>query len=112
MLTRLTRVVDGLVVFTGSMQRNMAMSGNLFFSQQVLLALIHKGITREEAYQIVQQDAMSVWSKGGDLKDELKADERVSSRLTSDEIDSIFDLNYHIKNVDVIFERVFGSKQA
>ena len=110
MLARLTRVVDGLAVFPGNMKRNMSISGNLFFSQQVMLALIHKGISREEAYRIVQQDAMSVWSKGGDLKDELKADARVTSRLTCEEIDSIFDLNYHLKNVDVIFERVFGAK--
>ena len=112
MLARLTRVVDGLSVFTGNMERNMAVSGNLFFSQQVMLALVHKGISREEAYRIVQQNAMSVWSKHGDLKDELKSDARVTSRLTCDEIDSIFDLNYHLKNVDVIFERVFGAKQA
>ena len=110
MLARLTRVMDGLVVFPENMKRNMSISGNLFFSQQVLLALIQKGISREEAYRIVQQDAMSVWSKGGDLRDELKDDERVTSRLTAVEIDSIFDLNYHLKNVDAIFDRVFGAK--
>ena len=110
MLARLTRVMDGLVVFPDNMERNMSVSGNLFFSQQVLLALIQKGISREEAYRIVQQNAMSVWSKGGDLRDELKGDERVSSRLTAGEIDSLFDLKYHLKNVDVIFDRVFGAK--
>ncbi len=110
MLARLTRVLDGLVVFPDNMKRNMSVSGNLFFSQQVMLALIQKGISREEAYRIVQQDAMSVWSKGGDLKDELKGDERVTSRLTAGEIDSLFDLKYHLKNVDVIFDRVFGAK--
>ncbi len=110
MLARLTRVMDGLVVFPENMKRNMSISRNLFFSQQVLLALIQKGISREEAYRIVQQDAMSVWSKGGDLRDELKDDERVTSRLTAVEVDSIFDLNYHLKNVDVIFDRVFGAK--
>jgi adenylosuccinate lyase len=109
MLTRLTRVVDRLVVFAGNMKRNMSISGNLYFSQQVMLALIRKGITREEAYRIVQQNAMEVWSKGGDLKDQLKGDERVAGRLTKKEIDSIFDLNYHLKYLDVIFERVFGA---
>ncbi|MGA2228852.1 MAG: adenylosuccinate lyase [Syntrophobacteraceae bacterium] len=110
MLARLTRVLDGLAVFPDNMKRNMSVSGNLFFSQQVLLALIQKGISREEAYRIVQQDAMSVWNKGGDLRDELKGDERVTSRLTTGEIDSLFDLKYHLKNVDIIFDRVFGAK--
>ncbi len=109
MLARLTRVVDRLVVFAGNMKRNMSISGNLYFSQQVMLALIRKGITREEAYRIVQQNAMEVWSKGGDLKDEIKGDERVAGRLAEKEIDSIFDLNYHLKYLDVIFERVFGA---
>lgn len=109
MLTRLTGVVDRLVVFAGNMKSNMSISGNLFFSQQVMLALIRKGITREEAYRIVQQNAMEVWIKGGDLKDELKGDERVAGRLAEKEIDSIFDLNYHLKYLDVIFERVFGA---
>ncbi len=110
MLVRLTRVVERLTVSADRMKRNMSVSGNLFFSQQVLLSLIHKGITREEAYRIVQQNAMEVWGKGGDLKDQLKGDDRVSERLTEKEIDSIFDLNYHLKNVDVIFDRVFGAK--
>ncbi|SPF48127.1 Adenylosuccinate lyase [Syntrophobacter sp. SbD1] len=110
MLVRITRVVEGLTVSADRMKRNMSVSGNLFFSQQVLLSLIHKGITREEAYRIVQQNAMEVWGKGGDLKDQLKGDDRVSERLTEKEIDSIFDLNYHLKNVDVIFDRVFGAK--
>jgi adenylosuccinate lyase len=109
MLTRLTRVVDRLVVSANNMKRNMSISGNLYFSQQVMLALVHKGITREEAYRIVQQNAMEVWSKGGDLKDELKGDERVAGRIAEEEIDSIFDLNYHLKYLDVIFERVFGA---
>ena len=110
MLVRLTRVLDMLTVYPDNMKRNMSVSGNLFFSQQVLLALIQKGISREEAYRIVQQDAMSVWSKGGDLREELKSDERVTARLTAGEVDSLFDLKYHLKNVDLIFDRVFGAK--
>jgi adenylosuccinate lyase len=110
MLARVTRLVERLTVLPDNMKRNMSVSGNLFFSQQVLLALIQKGITREEAYRIVQQDAMQVWGKGGDLSDALKSDERVTGKLTKEEIDSIFDLNYHLKNVDVIFDRVFGAK--
>jgi adenylosuccinate lyase len=110
MLTRLTRVLDRLVVFPDNMKRNMSISGNLFFSQQVMLSLIQTGMSREDAYRLVQQDAMEVWGKGGDLGDALKADERVIGRLTEKEIESIFDLKYHLKNVDVIFNRVFGAK--
>ena len=87
----------------------MSLTGNLFFSQQVMLFLIQKGISREDAYRIVQQNAMEVWDKGGDLRDELKGDPRIISRLTAEEIDSIFDLGYHLKHVDVIFDRVFGA---
>ncbi len=108
MLARLTRVLDRLVVFPSNMKRNMSISGNLFFSQQVMLSLIQTGMTREEAYGVVQEDAMKVWGEGGDLRDELKADERVAGRLSEKQIDSIFDLKYHLKNVDVIFDRVFG----
>ncbi|MHC1726939.1 MAG: adenylosuccinate lyase [Syntrophobacteraceae bacterium] len=111
MLNRLTRVLDSLTVFPGNMERNMAVTGSLYFSQQVLLALIQKGISREDAYRIVQGSAMEVWRKGGDLKDELKLDSRVTDRLSGREIDAIFDLGYHLKNVDVIFTRVFGNSE-
>lgn len=108
MLNRLTRVLDRLTVYPENMQRNMDMSGNLFFSQQVLLALIQKGITREDAYRIVQRNAMEVWKTGGTLGEQLKLDSEVTARLNHGEIDAIFDIQYHLKNVDVIFERVFG----
>ncbi len=111
MLARLTRVVDRLTVFADNMKRNMAVSGNLFFSQQVMLSLIQKGLSREEAYRMVQKNAMEVWAKRGDLKDQLKADNQVSALLSGQEIDAIFDLDYHLKNVDVIFQRVFGEKK-
>ena len=110
MLRRLTGVIDRLTVFPENMKRNMAVSGNLLFSQQVLLALIQKGLSREEAYRMVQKNAMEVWSKRGDLKDQLKADPDVRGYLCEEELDSIFDLDYHLKNVDVIFGRVFGEK--
>ncbi len=110
MLSRFTRVLDRLTVFPDNMKRNMSVTGSLFFSQQVMLALVKKGISREEAYGIIQRDAMDVWNKGGDLRDKLKDDPQVRSRLSSDEIDSIFDLQYHLKNVDIIFDRVFGKQ--
>ncbi len=111
MLVRLTRVVDRLVAYPDNMKRNMAASGNLFFSQQVMLALLQKGLSREESYLLVQQNAMEVWRLRGDLKDQLKSDERVSALLSAKELDTIFDLGYHLKNVDVIFERVFGGNE-
>ncbi|MFZ2445816.1 MAG: adenylosuccinate lyase [Syntrophobacteraceae bacterium] len=110
MLARLTRVLDRLVVYPDNMQRNMEVTGNLFFSQQVLLALVQKGISREDAYRLVQRNAMAVWEKRGELRRELEADPEVTSRLDTAEIDAIFDLQYHLKNVDAIFERVFGEQ--
>jgi adenylosuccinate lyase len=109
MLTRFTGVLDRLTVFPENMKRNMSVTGNLFFSQQVMLFLIQKGISREDAYRIVQRDAMDVWNQGGDLREKLKGDPMIMSRLTEREIDSIFDLGYHLKYIDVIFDRVFGA---
>jgi adenylosuccinate lyase len=108
MLTRLTRVLDRLTVYPENMLRNMEMSGNLYFSQQVLLALIQKGSTREGAYRIVQRNAMEVWSTGGNLQEQLKLDSDLLLRLSPEEIDEIFDIDYHLKNIDTIFDRVFG----
>ncbi|MGC9194620.1 MAG: adenylosuccinate lyase [Syntrophobacteraceae bacterium] len=110
MLARLTRVLERLTVFPENMKRNMAASGNLFFSQQVLLSLIQKGLSREDSYRIVQRNAMEVWNKRGDLREQLKTDKDVTGVLTEKEIDSLFDLDYHLKHVDVIFKRVFGEK--
>ncbi len=107
-LNRLTRLLDRLTVFPSKMLRNVEVTGNLFFSQQVLLALIEKGISREDAYRIVQRSAMAVWEKGGELSRELKGDPDVASRLSDVEIDALFDLKYHLKSVDAIFKRVFG----
>lgn len=108
MLGRLTRMLDRLIVYPENMKSNMEKSCGLFFSQQVLLALIEKGISREDAYRIVQKNAMEVWQKGGDLREELKRDADVTALLSAGEIDRLFDLGYHLKYVDAIFERVFG----
>jgi len=109
MLARLTRVLDRLTVYPGNMKHNMDLTGNLFFSQQVMLALVQKGISREKAYRLVQRNAMAVWEKKGELSRYLKDDPEVTGYLNPAEIDSLFDLNYHLKHVDTIFERVFGS---
>jgi adenylosuccinate lyase len=84
--------------------------GGLVHSQRVLLALTQAGLSREESYALVQRNAMKVWESDGELSllDLLKADPEVSKRLSSQELEELFDLDYHLKNVDVIFDRVFG----
>ncbi len=109
MLARLTRVLDRLVVYPENMRRNLELTGGLFFSQQVMLALTDKGITREDAYRLVQRNAMTVWQEGTRLEDQLKGDPEVTAHLSHEEIESLFDIRYHLKHVDTIFRRVFGS---
>ena len=107
-LARLTNVIDKLVVYPENMQKNLDRLGGLVHSQRVLLALTQKGASREDAYRLVQRNAMPVWRGEGDFKTLLKADSDVSSKLSSTEIDELFDLGYHFKHVDTIFNRVFG----
>jgi len=109
MLARLTRVLDRLVVYPENMRRNMELTGGLYFSQQVMLALTDKGISREDAYRLVQKNAMAVWQEKGQLKDRLKQDPEVARHLSDEELEGIFDLHYHLKHVDTIFKKVFGS---
>lgn len=109
MLTRLTRVLDKLVVYPENMRRNLELTGGLFFSQQVMLALTQKGLSREVAYRMIQRNAMRVWEEGGQLLERLKADPDILKYLDSQELDSIFDLRYHLKHVDTIFKKVFES---
>ena len=109
-LARLTSVVDKLLVYPERMQKNMDRMGGLIHSQRVLLALTQAGITRDNAYRLVQRNAMKVWESDGALSllELLKQDEEVTSALSAEDIESRFDLAYHFKSVDVIFERVFG----
>src|SRR5690348_5001092 len=109
-LARLTTVVDKLVVYPGRMQKNLDRMGGLVHSQRVMLALTQAGLSREEAYALVQRNAMKVWESDGELSllALLKADPGVSARLSSEQLDSLFDLGYHLKHVDTIFARVFG----
>lgn len=108
MLNRLTRVLDKLVAYPENMRRNMEITGGLLYSQRVLLALVGKGFTREDAYRLVQRNAMAVWNEGGHLKERLKADAEVSAHLSGEELEDLFDLGYHLKHVDTIFRQVFG----
>jgi len=109
-LARLTSVVDKLVVYPERMRKNLERMGGLVHSQRVMLALTQAGLSREQAYALVQRNAMKVWESDGQLSllDLLKADTEVSQRLSNDQLDALFDLGYHLKHVDTIFGRVFG----
>lgn len=109
-LARLTGVIDKLVVYPETMQDNMDRLGGLPNSQGVLLALTQAGLSREDSYRLVQENAMQVWEAKGAIKliDLLKADSRVMDRLSADQLDAIFDDSRHYAHVDTIFKRVFG----
>ena len=107
-LNRLAGVIDKLVVYPENMKRNLDRLGGLVHSQRVLIALTQKGVAREDAYRIVQESAMKVWRGEGDFLTFLKADPRVSEKMSGKEIEENFDLGYHLKHVETIFNRVFG----
>ncbi|MFV0645843.1 MAG: adenylosuccinate lyase [Sphingomonadaceae bacterium] len=109
-LARLTGVVDKLLVYPDRMQKNLDRMGGLVHSQRVLLALTQAGVSREDAYRLVQRNAMKVWESDGALSllDLLKQDEEVTAALSTAEIEDRFNLDYHFKQVDTIFDRVFG----
>ncbi|KAA9009266.1 adenylosuccinate lyase [Histidinibacterium aquaticum] len=107
-LNRLAGVIEKLVVYPQHMLDNMHKFRGLVMSQRVLLALTQKGVSREDAYSLVQRNAMKVWEEGRDFKEELLADEDVRKALSVEEIEEKFDLGYHTKHVDTIFARVFG----
>ena len=106
-LARLAGVVDRLIVYPENMLKNLDRLGGLIHSQRVLLALTEKGASREDAYAMVQRNAMRVWRGEGDFLGLLKADKDVAKALSSGELEGLFDLGYHLKHVDVIFRRVF-----
>jgi len=110
-LARLTGVMDKLVVYPDRMMKNLDKMGGLVHSQRVLLALTQAGVSREDAYRLVQKNAMKVWESDGALSllDLLKADAEVTARLSPAELEEKFDLGYHLKQVDTIFDRVFGA---
>jgi len=109
-LARLTGVVDKLLVYPERMQKNLDKMGGLVHSQRVLLALTQAGVSREDAYRLVQRNAMKVWESDGALSllELLKADAEVTAALSAEEIEEKFNLDYHFKHVDTIFARVFG----
>ena len=107
-LNRLAGVIENLLVYPESMQKNLDELGGLIFSQRVLLGLTQAGISREDSYLFVQRNAMKVWEEGADFLTALKSDKDVISKISPKELDALFDVKYHTKNVDTIFNRVFG----
>ena len=107
-LVRLTGVVEKLLVYPEHMQQNMDKLGGLIHSQRVLLALTQAGASREDAYKLVQRNAMKVWQESKDFYTELCADTEVTAHLSPDQLKTYFDLSYHTKHVDTIFARVFS----
>jgi len=108
MLNRFTSIVDNLIVYPENMKANLEKMGGLIYSEAVLLLLTRKGLSREEAYGVVQRNAMRAWEKGGDFKTLLSRDETIKRLLTQEELDATFDVRSHLKHVDHIFQRVFG----
>ncbi len=109
-LARLTGIIDKLLVYPEAMTANLEKLGGLHNSQRVLLALTQAGVSREDAYKLVQRNAMKTWKEGRNFLAELKADKEVTAKLKPKELEAMFDLDYHLKHVDTIFARVFGDK--
>jgi adenylosuccinate lyase len=107
-LSRLAGVIEKLIIYPENMQKNLDRLGGLVHSQRVLLALTQKGVAREDAYRLVQRNAMKVWEGKGDFLTFLKADQDIRKHLSEKELSKNFDLDYHLSQVDTIFRRVFG----
>jgi adenylosuccinate lyase len=108
MLRRMIYVLGNLCVYPENMQRNLAKSGGTVFSEKILLALVDKGVARDDAYRMVQRHALKAGKAGGDLKRELLADGEMRRYLSVEEIEAAWSLEHHLANVDLIFRRVFG----
>ena len=108
-LARLAGVIDKLVVYPETMRKNLDRLGGLIHSQRVLLALAQKGVARDDAYALVQRNAMPVWRGEGEFLKLLQADKDVAKVLSAQDLEALFDLGYHLKQVDTIFDRVFGN---
>jgi adenylosuccinate lyase len=110
-LVRLTGIIDKLVVYPANMKKNLERLGGLVHSQRVMLALTQKGMAREEAYAVVQRNAMRAWKGEADFFSSLAADKDVRKHLGEAELKENFDLAHHFKHVHTIFERVFGEAE-
>jgi adenylosuccinate lyase len=108
MLHRFTRLINNLIVYPERMKENLELTGGLIYSQRVLLELVKRGIGREEAYHIVQRNAMKAWEKKGDFKDLLEKDPSLKKFMIEGDLENAFSLDYHLQHVNTIFKRVFG----
>jgi adenylosuccinate lyase len=108
MLNRLTSLIENLIVYPENMRANLEKMGSLIFSESILLHLTKKGLSREEAYGVVQRNAMKVWEKGEEFKTLLSRDETIQRLVTRKELDALFDVRTHLKHLDDIFQRVLG----
>jgi adenylosuccinate lyase len=109
-LSRLAEVVDKLIVYPENMRRNLEALGDLTYSEDLLLALTRKGLAREEAYALVQKNAMKVWSEKSDFRKLIEADTAITKHLSKQEIAVCFDLKHHLAHVETIFKRVFDAR--
>jgi adenylosuccinate lyase len=107
-LNRLAGVIEKLVIYPENMKKNLDRLGGLHNSQRVLLALTQAGVSREDAYAMVQRNAMKTWEEGKDFLTELRSDREVTAKVPAKDLEAMFDLGYHFKHVDTIFDRVFG----
>ena len=106
MLMKVNKLFENLIVYPDNMMKNLNLTNGLIFSQEVLLKLIQAGISREDAYKLVQKNAMQVWEQKIDFKELIKTDKDISKLLSESEIDSLFDLNKILININKIFERL------
>src|SRR5690606_5012675 len=107
-LAKTTSLLDTLVVYPENMLKNLNLMRGLVFSGQLMLALTQKGVSREDAYVMTQRNAMKVWDEGGEYRDLVMADTDITEQLSEDEIARVFDLKHYLRNVDKVFDRVFG----
>ena len=108
MIHRLKGVLTNLVVYPENLAANLADSRGLVFSQSLLLALVHQGLTRDEAYRLTQRAAMQVWEQGGTFKERVLADPDIGKIISQAELEKLFDLKHHLRHVDAVFHRVFS----
>ena len=108
MIHRLKGVLTNLVVYPENLAANLADSRGLVFSQSLLLALVHQGLTRDEAYRLTQRAAMQVWEQGGTFKERVLADSDIGKIISQEELEKLFDLKHHLRHVDAVFHRVFS----
>jgi adenylosuccinate lyase len=111
MLNRLKNLIANLEVFPDKMMNNLELTRGLIYSEALMLALIDKGLTRDDAYRAVQRNALEVWKNPSlNFKDKVKSDPLISKTLDEKTIDKCFDLKHHLRHVDLIFKRVFNSE--